>query len=162
MARVQAFTEEEAAIELLKRKRSQQSLHSFALNIDIPGAPMDALCPDEDLLGPARDLMTKHHAMILDAAQTTMNTPFGRAMFFLPPGSAKSSLLTVVASAWEMGRKKKSRLITASYADKIAKKQSRRCIQLCKSDKYSQIWDDPVSMVRDATASLQSYRHSSQ
>ena len=151
MARVQAFTEEEAAIELLKRKRSQQSLHSFALNIDIPGAPMDALCPDEDLLGPARDLMTLHHALILEAAQNTMNTPFGRAMFFLPPGSAKSSLLTVVASAWEMGRKKKSRLITASYADKIAKKQSRRAIQLCKSDKYSQIWDTPVSMVRDAT-----------
>ena len=148
---LKSFTEEDAIVEMLKRKRAQESLHSFALNIDIPGAPMDALCPDEDLIGPARDLMAIHHSQILEATQNCMNTPFGRLMVFAPPGSAKSSYIPVVAAAWEMGRKPKSRIILASYADKIAKKQSRRCIQLCKSKRYQNIWDDTPHLIRDAT-----------
>ena len=147
---VRAYTEEEAAIEMLRRKRSQTSLHSFALNIDIPGAPMDAMCPDEDLLGDAADLMAVHHAEICLRAQICMNTPFGRFMCFAPPGSAKSSYLSVIAPAWEMGRRPKSRIILASYADKIAKKQSRRAIQICKSDKYKMLWDEPLTLTRDA------------
>jgi predicted phage terminase large subunit-like protein len=140
----------EAAVDLLRRKRAQTSLHSFALNINIPGAPFDAMKPDEDLLGPARDLMALHHAIICDRLQITMNTPFGRQMIFAPPGSAKSSYASVIAPAWEMGRRPKSRLILASYADKIAKKQSRRAIQICRSNNYEMLWDTPVSLERDA------------
>ena len=73
---------QQAMYELLKRKRSQSSLHSFALNIDIPGAPMTALCPDEDLLGPASgsNLMADHHSLMLSHIERTMNMPFGRLM----------------------------------------------------------------------------------
>lgn len=158
---------QDAAADLLKRQRSQTSLHSFALNIDIPGAPMPALRPDEDLVGPARDLMALHHAVICDHIERTMNTPFGRLMIFAPPGSAKSSYASVIAPAWDMARpvpdwqktvgaprnwrEADGRIILASYADKIARKQSRRCQQICGSELYRNIWNEPIMIDRSAT-----------
>ena len=166
----------EAAVELLKRRRCQRSLHSFALNIDIPGAPFTALCPDEDLLGPARGLMADIHAVMLDNIQRTMNTPFGRLMIFAPPGSAKSSYTSVIAPAWDASRPNPTpeeiaeavafhpkspptppnwrggdgRIIVASYADNIAHKQSRRIQQICGSSRYRGLWDEPVILDRTA------------
>ncbi|KKK58754.1 hypothetical protein LCGC14_3041230, partial [marine sediment metagenome] len=147
-----ATTAVDAAAEMIRRKRCQQSLHSFALNINIPGAPMDALCPDEDLVGPARDLMTAHHALMYQKLQDTMNTPYGRLMLFLPPGAAKSSAANV-AMAWDMSRpphqQGDKRLIMVSYNDKIVAKQSGRVQTMCKSPEY-QLWDDKVRIVTDA------------
>ena len=153
----------EAAVDMLKRKRSQQSLHSFSMNIDIPGAPFDAMQPDEDLLGPARDHMADVHAVMLDHIERTMNTPFGRLMIFAPPGSAKSSYASVVAPAWDASRPRPThpkapplwrqgdgRIIIASYADKIAHKQSRRIQQICKSSRYRGLWDEPVLVDKEA------------
>lgn len=145
----------DAAAEIIRRKRCQQSLHSFALNINIPGAPMDALMPDEDLAGPAAELMADHHALICQKLQDTMNTPYGRLMLFLPPGSAKSSYANV-GLAWDMSRpppphqQGDKRLIMTSYNDKIAHKQSGRVQAICKSPEYRQIWDTPVHIVTDA------------
>lgn len=136
--------------EIKRRLRCRNSLHSFALNIDIPTAPMEALCPDEDLLGPARGLMAAHHAAILDVAQETMNTPFGRAIIMLPPGSAKSLYIDVVAASWEMGRKPGSRIMLTSYASKLAERQSRRAQMVCNSDKYQMLWDEAPKIDRDA------------
>jgi len=144
-----------AAAEMLRRKRCQTSLHSFALNINIPGAPMDALCPDEDLVGPAIDLLTEHHALICTKIQNTMNTPYGRLMLFLPPGAAKSSYANV-GLAWDMSRPPPphqagdKRLILTSYNDKIAHKQSKRVQTICKSPEYQMLWDEPVVIVMDA------------
>jgi predicted phage terminase large subunit-like protein len=153
----------EAAVELMKRKRSQTSLHSFALNVDIPGAPMVAMCPDEDLIGDAKDLMARIHSVILEHVERTMNTPYGRLMVFAPPGSAKSSYVSVVAPAWDasrprpthpnappMWREGDGRIIIASYADKIAQKQSRRIQQICGSPRYRHLWDEPVMLDREA------------
>jgi predicted phage terminase large subunit-like protein len=117
---------------------------------------MDALCPDEDLVGPARDLMADHHALICDEIQETMNRPFGRLMLFLPPGAAKSSYCNT-ALAWDMSRpppphqQGDKRLIMVSYNDTIVKKQSRRVQAICKQPLY-QVWDEPVSMVTDAAS----------
>ena len=148
-------TTADAAVEMIRRKRCQTSLHSFALNINIPGAPMDALCPDEDLVGPACDLLTPHHSLICSKIEKTMNTPYGRLMLFLPPGAAKSSYANV-ALAWDMSRPPPphqagdKRLIMTSYNDKIAHKQSKRVQTICKSPEYSMLWDTPVKIVMDA------------
>ena len=159
---------QQAMYELLKRKRSQSSLHSFALNIDIPGAPMTALCPDEDLLGPASgsNLMADHHSLMLSHIERTMNMPFGRLMVFAPPGSAKSSYAAIVAPAWDasrpppdwrttkgappLWREADGRIIITSYNDKLAQKQSRRCQQICRSQRYMNLWDEPVLVDREA------------
>lgn len=141
----------DAAVELLKRRRSQQSLHSYALNIQIPMVPKPPLCPDEDLLGPARNLMAKHHAVMLDHIERTMNTPFGRLMIFAPPGSAKSSYVSQVAASWDMGRNPYHRIILASYADEIARKQSRRALSICQSERFRNIWDQPITVEKEST-----------
>jgi len=145
----------EAAHELIRRKRCQTSLSSFVLNVNLPGAPMDALKPDEDLVGPAADLLADHHALICEKIQNCMNTPYGRLMMFLPPGSAKSTYGNA-GVAWDMSRpppphqQGDKRIILTSYNDKIAHKQSGRIQSMCKSPDYRQIWDDPVTMVTDA------------
>ncbi|MBD3292072.1 MAG: phage terminase large subunit, partial [Armatimonadia bacterium] len=152
---VKEFTPAEAAAEILRRKRCQQSLASFALNVDIPGAPDEALEPDEDLVGPASELLASHHALLCEALQETMNTPFGRLMVFMPPGAAKSSYCNV-GMAWDMSRppppfrKGDTRLIHLSYNDTIVRKQSRRVKSICSSSQYANLWDEPVHIVADA------------
>jgi len=136
---------QKVARELIRRLRCQQSLHSFALNVDIPTAPDPAMCPDEDLLGPASGLMAIHHAKILEVMQRTMDRPFGRCIIQAPPGSAKS-LYAVVASAWEMGRKPSSRLLYISYQAELAERQSRRAQLIAEQDHYRTMWDEAPRM----------------
>jgi len=85
-----------AAAELLRRKRAQTYLHSFALSVNIPLCPVPPIEDlDEGILGPARLLMAKHHALILDQMEYTMTVPYARTMTFTPPGCAKSSYANV-------------------------------------------------------------------
>jgi hypothetical protein len=141
----------QAAIrELIRRERCRNSLHSFALNIDIPTAPSPAMHPDEDLLGPAAGLMAIHHAKILEVLERTMNTKFGRCIIMAPPGSAKSLYASCVATAWEMGRKPGSRIMLTSYASKLAERQARRTMQICEQQQYKDLWPESPTITRDA------------
>lgn len=137
--------------ELLRRKRAQESLHSYALSIQIPLAPNPPFEElDEDAFGPARLFMPQHIALMLDVLQRTVTRPMGRAMLMLPPGTAKSSYASVVLPTWVMGKVPQSRLITASYATPLAERQSRRAQQICKSPEYGMIWDNNLVVTRDA------------
>lgn len=138
-----------AARELIRRMRCQLSLHSFALNITVPTAPEPALKPDEDLLGPASELMPVHLAAIYGVLQRAMNKPFGRFLIMAPPGSVKS-LATVVACAWEMGRKPGSRIIYTSFSSEVAERQARRAMQIIRDEEYRLIWPNNPTLVRDA------------
>lgn len=138
-----------AARELLRRVRCQKSLHSFALNINVPTAPEPALKPDEDLLGPAETLMPKHLAVIYGTLERTMNRKFGRCLIMAPPGSVKS-LATIVACSWELGRRPGSRIIYTSYSSEVAERQARRAMQIIKDPEYRLIWPDSPTLVRDA------------
>lgn len=139
------------AREMLRRKRAQQSLHSYFLSIQVPLSPNGPLDLDEDLMGPAHLLMPLHLSVILATLERTVTRPFGRCMIFAPPGSAKSSCTSVVLPTWVMGRTPKSRLILTSYAADLAERQARRAQMIVKSPEY-QIWDDPVSLTRDAAS----------
>lgn len=141
---------EQAARELKRRLRCRESLHSFALNVDIPTAPKGAIHPDEDLLGPAYGLMAIHHAKILETLQRCMDTMFGRCMIFAPPGSAKSLYSSVVASAWEMGRKPGSRILLTGYGSHISERQARRTMQICEQTQYRDLWDEAPTLDRTA------------
>jgi predicted phage terminase large subunit-like protein len=137
--------------ELHRRKKAQESLHSYALSIQIPLAPNPPFEElDELAMGPARLFMPHHIAVMLDVLQRTVTRPMGRAMIMMPPGAAKSSYASVVLPSWVMGRVPKSRLIMTSYATPLAERQSRRCQQICRSPEYSNVWDTPLAPVRDA------------
>lgn len=144
------LTKKDAAREIIRRQRAQQSLHSYALTIPVPLSPNAPLDLDEDLMGPARFYMPLHIALMLDVLQRTMSRPFGRCWIFAPPGAAKSANTSVVAPTWEMGRKPKSRIILTSYAADLAERQSRRAQQICKSPEFVDVWDDPLAITRDA------------
>lgn len=144
------MTKQEMAAELLRRRRARDSLHSFALSVDIPTAPMGAMQPDETLFGPAEFLMEKHHAVICTTLQRTVTRPYGRCLIMAPPGSAKSAYASVVMPPWVMGRTPGSRIILTSYASTPAERQSRRAQQICRSQLYRDLWPEPVEMVREA------------
>ncbi len=138
------------ARELLRRLRAQQSLHSFMLNIDVPRSPIPAMYPDEDLLGPAYNLMPVHFAKILEVMQRTMSRPSGRAIIQAPPGSAKSTLLDAVAIPWEMGRKPGSRILLLSSASEVAERQSRLAQNVVQQQAYRDIFPEAPTLLKDA------------
>jgi predicted phage terminase large subunit-like protein len=138
-----------AAAELLRRRRARESLIHYAQAIDIPGAPVSE-DEDEWLFHPVESGVARHHVVMMDAIQRTMETPMGRLMILAPPGSAKSTYASVVGLSWAMGRWPGHRYILASYASTIARKQSRRCMQICKSGKYASIWSSRPLVARSA------------
>ena len=52
---------------------------------------------------PVETELAEHHEIILNATQRCIERHRGRTMLFLPPGSAKSTYATVVASTWAVG-----------------------------------------------------------
>jgi hypothetical protein len=144
--------------ELYRRLKCQQSLHSFALNIDVPMSPNLPLRPDEstgDLLGfSAKDLMAPHLSKLLEVLQRTVTRPFGRAIIQMPPGTAKSTYTDAVLPAWCIGNdttglywpKRQGRYIIASYNDDLAEDQSRRLQSIIKQEDYGLYWDVPIAM----------------
>jgi hypothetical protein len=144
-------TKAEVVRELKRRARARESLHSFALNVQIPTVPGEPMCPDEDLLGPAANFMARHHAAILATIQRTIERPMGRCVIMAPPGSAKS-LYAILGVAWAMGKFPGQRFIYTSYAGNLAEKQSRRAQQIAEQGAYRQLWPGDPVITKDAAA----------
>lgn len=138
--------------ELRRRARARESLHSYALSIQIPTVPDKPLCPDEDLLGPAENFMAKHHAAILHTLQRTMTRPMGRAVIMAPPGTAKSIYTGPVALTWYMGKFPGSRLMLTTYQGALAERQSRRAMMIAEQREYRDLWLEAPTIEKDAAA----------
>lgn len=145
------LSEDLIAGELLRRKRARESLVEYARSIDIPSAPISEN-PEEEIFKPIETALARHHIVILEAIQETMETPNGRLMIFAPPGSAKSSYASVVAPSWAMAKWPGHRIILASYADKIAFKHSRKCRSVARQDRHIAIWPDKPRLSSDQRA----------
>lgn len=144
------FNKADIARDLIRRKRARESLHSYVLNIDIPTAPSGAMYPDEDLLGPAHLLMPIHHSKILEVAMRTILRPYGRALIMAPPGTAKSSYISVAVPPWAMCRTPGTRIILTSYASTLAQRQARRARMIADSKNNRDIWELPPQILKDA------------
>ncbi len=140
---------EQAALELLRRRRARSDLIAYANAIDVPGKPVSE-DPDEWLFKPIETGVASHHALLLSALQRTMTRPHGRLMVFMPPGSAKSTYTSVVAPTWIMGQVPGYKIILASYGSDLAKRHGRRARQIVKSAKYSGIFGTGISSVTSA------------
>lgn len=139
-------TAPDAARELMRRRRARDSLVAFAQAIDIPGAPIDD-DPDAWLFQPIGEPLALHHRVMLEAIQRCIETPYGRLMLFFPPGAAKTTYTTVVATAWAMGRRPGFKVINTSYSDVPAHRSSRRCRQIVGSPAYRSLWPEPVGLL---------------
>jgi predicted phage terminase large subunit-like protein len=126
-------------------------LVTFARTVEIPGVPQNY--DDEGLIPKVETGLARHHILMLEVAQKLVEdkliTPDGRTckrvMFFLPPGSAKSTYLSVVFPAWVMGKYPDTPMLLTGYGDTIAKKHGRRARQVCLSAEYQAIFETRIN-----------------
>lgn len=130
---------QEAAAELLSRRRARNSLAEFAQAIDVPGKPISD-AEDEWIFHPVETTIALHHRCLMEVLERVHTRQIRQAMIFMPPGSAKSTYTSVVYPAYAMAKRKGSRFILGSYASAIAWKQSRRTRQIVRSAKYRPIF----------------------
>ncbi|KAA0971085.1 phage terminase large subunit [Aureimonas fodinaquatilis] len=125
----------QAARELLRRRRGRRSLIGFSKAVDIPGKPENEDEDCEEFLEVESGIAT-HHRLLMQEVQTCVDTPNGRLMVFMPPGSAKSTYVSVLTPPFVMGRKPGFRVIGASYASDLARKLGRRCRAIVRQSAY--------------------------
>lgn len=138
---------QQAASELLRRRKARQSLVEYARYIDVPGAPVS---DDDDECGVIETPLAAHHILTLDALQRCIEKPYGRLMIFMPPGSAKSTYASVVAPSWAMGKNPSFRMIGVSYGSDMAKKFGRRTRSIIKQAKYNALFNTMLSTDKSA------------
>jgi hypothetical protein len=157
---------EQVAAELLRRQRSRSSLIEFSQSIEVPGVPILDVADEEDEAGklknrfegeritytPVETRVAPHHVLLMNALQRCIETPRGRLMVFMPPGSAKSTYASVVAPSWAMGRKKNTQIILASYGTSIAAKQSRKVRSIVRDPRYTALWQEKPTLLEDQRA----------
>lgn len=142
---------QDAASELMRRKRARESLPAFALSVDIPTVAREACKPDESIAGRSEDIMAKHHGVILKFIQNVITKPMGRGIIVAPPGSAKSIYTSVLAPAWFMGNNDKVDVMLASYAENLSEMQSRRAMEVVQQENYAEVFaPKDVSLCKDA------------
>ncbi len=139
------ITPQEAATELLRRRRARTNLVDYARYIDVPGAPVTEDDPDCETFKPVETVLAEHHEIILNATQRCIERHRGRTILFLPPGSAKSTYATVVAPTWAMGKIPGFKMIVASYGSDLAKKFGRRMRSIVKQPKFQRLFDTSLS-----------------
>lgn len=123
----------EAAKELLARRRGRANFADFCRYV----------APDEP---PA-----KHHQLICDIADQIVNGECNRAMFLMPPGSAKSTYATVRFPAYYLGRLKKKGVICASYNDTLANQFGKKTRNLIRQEETQRLFNG-LSLQSDSQA----------
>lgn len=119
-------------------------MRAFANAVDVPGKPVSD-DPDEWMFHPVETSLAIHHSILLEALQETMETPYGRLMVFMPPGSAKSTYGSVVAPTWYMGKHPNRRIILTSYGSDLAKRHGRRARSIARQPAYKGIFGATLS-----------------
>ncbi len=130
-----SISREEAARELLIRRRARADILDFAGSIDVPGRPASE---DEDAESfiPVETSMALHHRLLLRKLDEVSRRRHGRLMVFMPPGSAKSTYASVVFPSRFLGAEPDRRLILASYGDDLARKMGRRTRAVLRQPRY--------------------------
>lgn len=133
-----------AAIELLRRRKAKDDLIAFANAIDIPGAPVG---DDEDawIFKPIETTVALHHELMMSTLNKVVDGSLKRVMFFLPPGSAKSTYASVVFPSYFLGKIPNSKIILASYGSDLARRLGRRARQIVQSSAYKPIFNTTIS-----------------
>lgn len=102
---------------------------------------------DQDgvLFTPIEKNLADHHRLLLNKLETTSETPYGRLLVMMPPGSAKSTYGSVVFPSRYLGKTPNRRLILGSYGDDLARKMGRRTRGIIKQPRYKGIWGCELS-----------------
>lgn len=96
--------------------------------------------PDDWLFKPVESKVAAHHMLLMGKIQTCIETPYGRLIVLMPPGSAKTTYTSVVAPAWAMGKFPGFKTIATSYSQVPADRMSKRCRQIVSSREHRAIF----------------------
>ena len=78
----------------------------------------------------------EHHQLICNIVQMVLEGKLKNVMFFLPPGSAKSTYLSVRLPAYYVSTMERKNVIAASYADTLASLFGKRARSLLMSPEH--------------------------
>ena len=152
-------------LEEKRRRKARDDLNDYCRYIEIPGVPMvEDSCPLGDRCNdpdcqlhevssdfyPDTVIPAEHHRLI---NKTLMDVEAGRkkrVMFFMPPGSAKSTYGTVTFPSWYMGRNPRKNVISTSYGSQLAKKFGRKVRAITRSPEFNELFG--CSLVPDNRA----------
>lgn len=132
-------SQQEAARELLIRRKARSNILDYVNAIIVPGRPLGE-DPDSDFFEPIETTLADHHRLLLSRLDNISQTPHGRMMIFMPPGSAKSTYASVVFPSKYLGANPNKKIILASYGDDLARKMGRRTRSIIKQSRYSGIF----------------------
>lgn len=130
---------EAAAHELLVRRKARESVLHYVHAIDVPGKPVGE-DDESEIFQPIETTLADHHRLLLTKLEEVSQTPHGRMMVFMPPGSAKSTYASVVFPSRYLGAKPNRKVILASYGDDLARKMGRRTRSIIKQRRYKGIF----------------------
>jgi predicted phage terminase large subunit-like protein len=97
------------------------------------------------MFAPVETGLADHHVLILETIERVITGELPRAMFFLPPGSAKSTYGSVVAPTWAMGKYPGIKIILSSYGSDLARKHGRRARQIARSMTFRSVFQTTIS-----------------
>lgn len=135
-----SLSQQEAARELLIRRRARSDILQYVNAIEVPGRPAGE-DPDAEFFEPIETTVADHHRLLLTKLDEVSNTRHGRMMVFMPPGSAKSTYASVVFPSKYLGEKPGRKVILASYGDDLARKMGRRTRAIVRQSRYQGIFN---------------------
>ncbi len=94
----------------------------------------------------------EHHKLLIEVLEAVEDGRVPRAMFFLPPGSAKSTYASVIFPPWFMGRKPRRSVIAATYATPLARKIGRRARSIIRQPIYSEVFGPACGLSTETSA----------
>lgn len=129
------ISKQQAAAEMLGRRRAAESPIAFAGFVNVPGRPVEDTA-DDGPLASVESRLAPHHKLILQEMEACAAKDTGRLMIFMPPGSAKSTYASVVFPAYYMGKNARHRVGLFSYGGDLAKKMGRRTRSIISQGRY--------------------------
>jgi len=133
IGRPKGLTAEEAAAEIIKRRKSRQSVVSFA-EYTHPQWQTGA-----------------HHKIICEHLEALERRDIERLMIHAPPRHSKSELASRRFPAWYFGRHPENQILLTSYGDEIAEDLSRSVRNIMRDPYFHALFPDVV-LAADTTA----------
>lgn len=121
-------TPAQAAAELLARRKAKDSIEAWMAYRGAPYKP------------------ALHHKLLLAKLEAVANGTIDRLMVCMPPGSAKSSYVSIEFASWYMGKFPEKTVIAASHTQELAERFGRRVRNTVDTDAFRNVFDVGVSV----------------
>lgn len=126
---------QEAASELLRRRKARQTLQGYIEYLNIGIVPAE------------------HHKLVIRELEALERGDFHRLMLLLPPGSAKSTYGTVLFPPWFIGRNPQKAVLGCSNTTMLAEHFSRRSRNIVGTREHSNVFGETLSQDSSAAGS---------